>query len=92
VQDGAVAGDEDGDGRARGDDFDGIADGDPVPSAQGQLQTRLADQRLRCLAAPRVGEQFPEFPGVDGGEPDQNRGKPVIVRLGEELVRVRPGG
>src|SRR5215207_1069365 len=49
----------------------------------------LFDQGLGGLDAPRVGEEFAESFGVDGGEADQDRGVAVVVVLGQELVRVR---
>jgi hypothetical protein len=36
---------------------------------------------------PGIGDQLLEFLSIDGFQPDQNHGEPVVMRLGEE-----PGG
>lgn len=44
---------------------------------------------LRGLAAPRLRDDRPELTGGHGGQTHQDGGKPVVVRLGEELRRVQ---
>src|SRR4051812_35069363 len=42
----------------------------------------------RGLAAPRVGDQLRKLGGVDRRQADEDGGEAVVVRLGEELLRV----
>src|SRR6266571_6670603 len=44
---------------------------------------------LRGLAAPCLRDDRPELAGRHGGQTHQDSGKPVVVRLGEELLRVQ---
>src|SRR5207244_5420975 len=44
---------------------------------------------LRGLAAPCLRDDRPELAGGHGGQTHQDGGKPVVVRLGEELLRVQ---
>src|SRR6266480_3306534 len=44
---------------------------------------------LRGLAAPCLRDDRPELTGGHGGQTHQDGGKPVVVRLGEELLRVQ---
>ena len=56
---------------------------------RSKLPTARRSRRSWRLATPRVDEQLFEFVDLDRRQPYEHRGEAVVVRLREELLRVR---
>jgi hypothetical protein len=59
-----------------------------TPDRSSRRLSGLRDQLPGSLAAPRLGNQWPELPNGHGRQVDQDGRESVVVGLGEELRKL----